>query len=91
MSFPQARLARVQNCFGGSGPHTCIGVNMTMGQSGAGDDEPNTGIFVFLLSEFYHYGDRMDPTAPPRCSDATARNEYAEFPALFDRLPTPTP
>jgi cytochrome P450 len=75
----------------GSSPHTCIGVIMTMGQSGAGDDEPNTGIFVFLLSKFYRCGGRMDPTAPPRCSDARARNEYAEFPVLFIRLPTPTP
>ena len=70
----------------GSGPHTCIAMNMTMGEGGS-EDNGAQGLFVLLLAAFYRAGGRMDPDRPPRRNDANARNEYLDVPVCFDVSP----
>jgi len=81
---PLARVRPMGLAFG-DGPHTCIGLSMSIGEAGASDDAP-LGLAVYILRELYRAGVRLDPAHPPRWNDANVRNEYAAFPVCFDRL-----
>lgn len=70
----------------GDGPHTCIGLSMSIGEAGAPDGDAPLGLAVYILRELYRAGVRLDPAHPPRWNDANVRNEYAEFPVCFDGL-----
>jgi cytochrome P450 len=71
----------------GDGPHTCIGMSMTIGDGAAADDDAPLGLAVYLVRELYRVGIEPDPDDPPRWNDANVRNEYAAFPVRFDHLP----
>ena len=70
----------------GDGPHTCIGLSLSIGEAGAAVGDAPLGLAVYILRELYRAGIRLDPANPPRWNDANVRNEYAEFPVCFDRL-----
>jgi len=70
----------------GDGPHTCIGMGMTIGEGAVTDDEAPLGMAVYIVRELYRAGIRLDPGNPPRWNDANVRNEYAAFPVCFDQL-----
>lgn len=72
----------------GDGPHTCIGMAMSVGETGTTgtrSDEP-VGFVVYILRRLFAAGMTRDPTRSPRANDANVRNEYAEFPVCLDRL-----
>jgi hypothetical protein len=70
----------------GDGPHTCIGMGMTIGEGAVTDDEAPLGMAVYIVRELYRAGIRLDPGNPPRWNDANVRNEYAAFPVCFENL-----
>jgi len=70
----------------GDGPHTCIGMGMTIGEGVASDEQAPLGMAVFIVRQLYGAGIRLDPENPPRWNDANVRNEYSVFPVCFDRL-----
>jgi cytochrome P450 len=70
----------------GDGPHTCIGLSLSIGEAGAAVGDAPLGLAVYILRELYRAGIRLDRANPPRWNDANVRNEYAEFPVCFDRL-----
>jgi cytochrome P450 len=82
---PLARIRPMGLAFG-DGPHTCIGLSMSIGEAGASDEDVPLGLAVYILRELYRAGVRLDPAHPPRWNDANVRNEYAAFPVCFDRL-----
>ncbi|MBI1777928.1 MAG: cytochrome P450 [Proteobacteria bacterium] len=79
---PKLKLRPMGLGFGG-GPHTCIGLSLSVGGTSAADDDGPQGIMVWVVSEIYARGVEMDPERPPRFNDVTVRNEYAEFPVIF--------
>jgi cytochrome P450 len=72
----------------GDGPHTCIGMAMSIGEASSDDEESDgsVGFIVHVLRELYRAGVRCDPDHPPRWNDANVRNEYAEYPVRLERL-----
>lgn len=81
------RVPRVKICpagvaFGG-GPHTCIGMAMSIGDSNTVDEEGPQGLMVHIVRELFRRGVQLDPDRPPRWNDINVRNEYAEFPVCF--------
>ena len=72
----------------GDGPHTCIGMAMSIGKAGPGGEggDAPVGLIVYVLRELYRAGVRRDPENPPRWNDANVRHEYAEFPVRLERL-----
>jgi cytochrome P450 len=82
---PKVRIRPMGLTFG-DGPHTCIGMSMTIGDGGAADEDAPLGFAVYLVREFYRAGIYVDPADPPRWNDANVRNEYAAFPVRFDNL-----
>ncbi len=70
----------------GDGPHTCIGMGMTIGEGAVTDEDAPLGMAVYIVRELYRAGIRFDPKNPPRWNDANVRNEYAAFPVCFDNL-----
>ena len=70
----------------GDGPHTCIGMGMTIGEGAVTDDDAPLGMAVYIVRELHRAGIRIDPENPPRWNDANVRNEYAAFPVCLDRL-----
>ena len=79
---PAIRLRPMGLGFGG-GPHTCIGMSLSVGGTSAADEEGPEGIMVWIVGEIYARGVEMDPERPPRFNDVNVRNEYAEFPVVF--------
>ncbi len=80
-AFNPRREPRSVQAFGvafGAGPHTCIGLFMTMGKPGA---EP-TGTLVRLLLELYRAGMRPDPDRPPTQQPDNPKR-FATFPILL--------
>ncbi len=82
---PLVRVRPMALGFGG-GPHTCIGMGMTVGEAGSSGSDGPMGIMVYALRELYRAGLALDPDRPPRWNDTNVRNEYIEFPVRFDRL-----
>jgi cytochrome P450 len=82
---PLVRIKPMGLAFG-DGPHTCIGLSLSIGETGSTDGDAPLGLAVYILRELYRAGVRLDPEHPPRWNDANVRNEYAEFPVCFDRL-----
>ena len=70
----------------GDGPHTCIGMGMTIGEGVASDEHAPLGMAVFIVRQLFGAGISLDPENPPRWNDANVRNEYSAFPVCFDRL-----
>jgi cytochrome P450 len=66
----------------GSGPHTCIGMAMSIGDPSATADGAQ-GIMLLILREMFRRSVALDPEKPPRWNDTNVRNEYAEFPVCF--------
>ncbi len=68
----------------GAGPHTCIGLFMTIGKAAADGAEP-TGVLVRLLLELYRVGMHLDPDRPPtRQPDNPKR--FATLPILMPAI-----
>jgi cytochrome P450 len=82
---PLVRIKPMGLAFG-DGPHTCIGMGMTIGEGAVTDDDAPLGMAVYIVGALYRAGIRLDPANPPRWNDANVRNEYAAFPVCFDRL-----
>jgi cytochrome P450 len=85
--FDLHRTSTASRPFGfafGGGPHTCIGMSLTIGEpSIANDPDAPLGMLVFILRELYRAGVELDPAKPPPWTEASVRHEYAEFPVRF--------
>jgi cytochrome P450 len=81
---PRHKIKRTGLAFG-DGPHTCIGLNLSMGESGAADrsGESPPGLLVALVREFFRAGGDVDPERPPRWRAFNIRKEYSEFAVRF--------
>jgi hypothetical protein len=81
---PQPKIKRTGLAFG-DGPHTCIGLNLSMGDTGAADrsEESPPGLLIALIREFFRAGGDLDPDRPPRWRAHNIRKEYAEFAVRF--------
>jgi hypothetical protein len=67
----------------GGGPHTCIGLAMSIGESNTADEDGPQGLMVHIVRELFRRDVHLDPNRPPRWNDINVRNEYAEFPVRF--------
>jgi cytochrome P450 len=69
----------------GDGPHTCIGVTLSMGEMATPDrnEESPPGLLIALVREFFRAGGELDPDRPPRWRAFNIRKEYSEFPVRF--------
>jgi cytochrome P450 len=83
---PPQKVKRMGLAFG-DGPHTCIGLALSMGEAfGPADREPAPqGLLIALVRAFFAAGGGIDPDVPQRWNGANVRNEYAEFPVAFAR------
>jgi cytochrome P450 len=72
----------------GDGPHTCIGMSMSVGETGTTGEDPAepVGFVIYILRRLFGAGISRDPALRPRANDANVRNEYADFPVCLDRL-----
>jgi cytochrome P450 len=67
----------------GDGPHSCIGITLSIGQTNASDEGDIEGIMIRILRALYRAGIVPDPDEPAAKDPATARDEYAKFPVVF--------
>jgi cytochrome P450 len=85
--LPTAKLKPAGLVFG-DGPHTCIGMTLSIGDTAASQDEATTaeGMVVHILRRLHAAGVRPDPASPPTWNDANVRNEYVRFPVVFESV-----
>lgn len=80
---PLQKIKRTGLAFG-DGPHTCIGLSLSMGEAAAGEEEDvPPGLLLALVREFFRAGGDVDPVRPPRWKEFNIRKEYAEFAVRF--------
>ncbi len=81
---PENKVKRTGLAFG-DGPHTCIGLNLSMGDTGTGErsEETPPGLLIAFVREFFRAGGDVDPDRPPRWREFNIRKEYAEFAVRF--------
>jgi cytochrome P450 len=81
---PRHKIKRTGLAFG-DGPHTCIGLGLSMGDTGAADrsEESPPGLLIALIREFFRAGGELDPDRLPRWRLHNIRKEYAEFAVRF--------
>lgn len=84
---PAARLKPAGLVFG-DGPHTCIGMTLSIGDTSTVVDDlaGADGMVVHILRRLYAAGIRPDPSIPPDWNDANVRNEYVRYPVVFENL-----
>jgi cytochrome P450 len=71
----------------GAGPHTCLGMALTIGESSVRPDQDSAlGLLVRLLLECYRAGVELDPDRPPTLTQQSRADQYATFPVRFSRL-----
>jgi cytochrome P450 len=87
---PRRKVKPVGIAFG-EGPHTCIGMVMSVGEVSARDPEPGTplGLVPYTLRELFRAG--VEPDGGAGAGGATpnldnARNEFTAFPVRFSAL-----
>jgi cytochrome P450 len=81
---PRQKIKRTGLAFG-DGPHTCIGLNLSMGDTVNADrnEDSPPGLLIALIREFFRAGGDLDPERPPRWRAHNIRKEYAEFAVRF--------
>lgn len=81
---PLQKIKRTGLAFG-DGPHTCIGLSLSMGEAAAGEQEEDVppGLLPTLVRNFFRAGGGIDPDCPPRWKEFNIRKEYAEFAVCF--------
>jgi hypothetical protein len=71
----------------GSGPHTCLGMALSIGQQSESEASGGTsGLLVLILDALYRAGMRLDPLSPPLRNPWTAQDRYISFPVLLDPM-----
>ncbi len=72
----------------GDGPHTCIGMGVTIGEASSRDAEGGgpVGVLVLILLRLFRAGARPDTNRAPAANARNVRGEYARFPVVFERL-----
>jgi cytochrome P450 len=81
---PLQKIKRTGLAFG-DGPHTCIGLSLSMGEAATdeGEDDVPPGLLLTLVRNFFRAGGDLDPERPPRWRQFNIRKEYAEFAVCF--------
>jgi hypothetical protein len=71
----------------GYGVHACMGRDLDGGvvpKDGSPPEKRQLGIVALLVDELLRNGAERDPDRPPSVDTSTERNNWAEYPIVFD-------